>query len=405
MTISIKPTQAFIDFDPFGAGFRANPIAFHHGLLNASPGFMMMEGDVPSTYVARFDHCQKVLADWEAFSSVKPKNMPGMQRVDFFNGQPVMNYSDPPQHDRLRQVVATAFTPGAIAKLAEAADRIIANLLDQIQEGNQLDGVEGIARPITIKLLFDELLGIKPEDQRIFFEFGATLPLLDALKPGDPKPESYVESWKKGEAACRRMLEEAQENQTDNILGRIAKAAESGTMSDAEMMAMMCVLFTGGVPTVSAMCGSVLYYLAEYPDIADRIRQDESLAKAFCEETLRLDAPVTMVMRFANHDTLIGDQEISKGMPVYTMISVANRDPEMYENPNEFNIDRKGKRHFAFGNGVHVCIGNAITRMLLPRLVVEVAKRLPNLRLDTERPVTWETTPRSRHRAIVPLIA
>jgi len=64
------------------------------------------------------------------------------------------------------------------------------------------------------------------------------------------------------------------------------------------MMAMMCVLFTGGVPTISAMSSSALYYLAKYPEIAARVREDDALAKPFCEETFRLDAPVTMVMRF-----------------------------------------------------------------------------------------------------------
>ena len=101
----------------------------------------------------------------------------------------------------------------------------------------------------------------------------------------------------------------------------------------------------------------------------------------------------------------MGPQTILKGMPVYTMISVANRDPDVYENPLDFSIDRKNMRHLSFGNGTHVCIGNAITRMILPKLVVEAARRLPGLRLDPNGEGVWETSPRSRHRLKVPVIA
>src|SRR5690606_32955155 len=83
----------FSDFDPFCDEFRDSPESFHDQLLHSSPGYMVMEGDVASAYVAKFDQCMQVLGNWELFSSVKPPNLPGMQRVDFFNGMPIMNYS------------------------------------------------------------------------------------------------------------------------------------------------------------------------------------------------------------------------------------------------------------------------------------------------------------------------
>jgi len=95
---------------------------------------------------------------------------------------------------------------------------------------------------------------------------------------------------------------------------------------------------------------------------------------------------------------------IKKGMPVYTMISVANRDPDQYDKPLEFNIDRKGMRHLAFGTGTHVCVGNSIARMVIPRLVAKAVQRFPNLRIDPDHGSEWETTPRSRHRGTAPVI-
>ena len=394
----------FSDFDPFCDEFRDSPESFHDQLLHSSPGYMVMEGDVASAYVAKFDQCMQVLGNWELFSSVKPPNLPGMQRVDFFNGMPVMNYSDPPQHDRLRRVVNVAFSPGRVRQLAEYTDKVVDDLLGRIEPGKPFCGMGDVGRPLAVKVLFDEFLGIPPEDQHIFFEFGATFLLLDKLKPGDPKPQAYLDGWKRGEVYLRQVLADAGKNGSENVLSMIASASESGTMSDAEMMAMVCVLFTGGVPTVSAMGASALHYLARYPEIAERIRQDENLAKAFCEEVYRLDSPVTLVMRFATEDVQVGDRIIARGMPVYTMISVANRDPDIYDKPLEFSIDRPGMRHLSFGNGTHVCIGNAITRMIMPKLVVQMARRFPALRLDDSRQGVWETSPRSRHRKEVPLL-
>lgn len=404
MSSQPAPKTQFIEFDPFSDEFRADPEAWHQKLLESSPGFMVMEGDIPSAYTATFDQCMKVMSNWKTFSSVKPKGLPGMQRVDFFNSQPVMNYSDPPQHDRLRRVVNAAFSPGRVRKLSDATDRIVDTMLSGFEPGQQVDGATQIGKPFAVKVLFDEFLGVPQEDQQTFFEFGATFFLLDKLKPGDPKPKEYLDGWAKGEAYCRRALAQAAHDQSGNVMGLIAAGSETGTLTDAEMMAMMCVLFTGGVPTVSAMATSAMHYLAHNPAIAERIRQDESLAKPFCEETFRIDAPVTMVMRFCNEDTEIGGKIIAKDMPVYTMISVANRDPAMYQNPTEFSIDRPAMRHLAFGNGVHVCIGNAITRMVLPKLVTETAKRFPDLRPQEGVTGTWETSPRSRHRASVPLV-
>lgn len=404
MNSNVAQKNAFVAFDPFSDEFRANPAAFHPQLLSDSPGFIVMEGNTPSAYVAKYDQCVQVLTNWELFSSQKPHNLPGMQRVDFFNGQPVMNYSDPPDHTRRRRVVDPAFSPGRVRKLSDAADRIIDDILGKFSEGQAIDAVNDIGKPLAVRLLFGELLGVPEEGWRIFLEFGATFLLLDKLKPGDPKPQAYIDGWKKGEAYCRKLLNDAVNNHSDNILGVLAAATESGRMSDAEMMAMMCVLFTGGVPTISAMSSSAIHYLAQYPEIAERIRQDESLVKPFCEETFRLDAPVTMVMRFSTRETQVGDKIIAKGMPVYTMISVANRDPDVYENPLQFNIDRKNMRHLAFGTGTHVCVGNSIARMVIPKLVAQVAKRFSGLHLNPDKISEWDTSPRSRHRGTAPVV-
>lgn len=392
------------DFHPFYQSFMDNPRAFDTVAHANSPGFLVTDG-MPTAFVAKHDQVQEVLKDWETFSSVKPPNIPGMQRVDFFNGQPVMNYSDPPDHTRRRGSVAVAFSPKRVQQMSDVTEEIIADIFSKIEPGQPFDAVLDVGRPLSIALLLTNFLGVAEEDHHIFLKFAATLPLIDKLEPGEPKPQAYLDAWAEGERYCRNVLEQAKTNPSESVISMVANAVEGNKLTDAEMMAMMVVLFTGGIATVASVASSVLYYLAQNPDIAERIRQDPTLAKKHCEEALRLDAPVTLVMRFATKDTELGGKTIKKGMPVYVLISTASRDPEVFADPLKFSIDRDNARHFAFGFGIHNCIGNNISRTALPLLTVAAAKHFPNLRLDPNGEYDWDSTARSNHRATAPLLS
>jgi cytochrome P450 len=392
------------DFHPFADSFRADPFAYHPRLLGHSPGYFDADG-VRSAYVATYAQCASVLADHRRFSSVKPPGLPGMERVDFFNSMPVMNYSDPPQHTRLRRIVTPAFSPRRIKEAEDATGTIIARVLESIGGRPEFEAVHELTRPIAIELLLGHFMGVEEKDRHIFLDFVSTLYLLDHVRPGGGKPQAYLEAWDRGVAYCREALARASRDKSENLIGTIAAACEDGSMSDDEVMAMMVVLFIGGIGTLSATAGSSLRYLADHPEVADRIRQDPALAGKHYEESLRCDPPVTLVMRFAAEDVDINGRTIPKGMPVYTMISVACHDPAVFANPGRFDIDRANVRsHLAFGQGIHACIGNVITRLTAPKIVQAVAARYPQLhRTRAGAPIEWKTSARSREMGTLPL--
>jgi len=390
----------FSDFDPFGQAFRRNPEKYHPMLLASSPGFICMEG-VPSAYVASFAQNQAMLRNFKAFSSLKPKGLPGMDRIDFFNGLPVMNYSDPPDHTRRRKVVNPAFTPKRTQMLNENAAALIDTLIDGILErGDGFEALSELTKPLSIDTLLRRFLGIEDKDQAIFMNYVATLPLLDKMRPGDPKPQAYLDAWAQGAAYCKEQQALARRGECHNLIGVIADGADGGAIDDDEMMAMMIVLLIGGVSTVAGAAAASLMNLARHPDIAKRVRMDPSLASLVLEESMRLDPPVSLVMRFATDDVELGDKVIPKGMPVYAMLAVACHDPAVFPDPYKFDIDRPNVRdHLAFGYGMHTCIGNAITRNVVPLLLNKVLARMLDLRIaDREDAVQWDTsTPRARH--------
>ena len=180
----------------------------------------------------------------------------------------------------------------------------------------------------------------------------------------------------------------------------IADGAESGAISDDEMMAMMIVLLIGGVSTVAGAAAAALMLLAQHPHAATRMRQDASLAQNHLEETLRLEPPVSLLMRFAAEGARIGDQRFAAGTPIYVLIGVACHDPAAFPDPYAYDLDRaNANTHLAFGYGIHTCIGNSITRSLVPLLIRKTAERFSNLHVaPAPNPIEYDfSTPRARH--------
>ncbi|MGI4792562.1 MAG: cytochrome P450, partial [Janthinobacterium lividum] len=225
------------------------------------------------------------------------------------------------------------------------------------------------------------------------------LPLLDALLLNDPKPPAYLEAWEQGKAFCREQQALARRGECNNLVGLIANSVDGGQLDDDEMMAMMVVLLIGGVSTLAGAAAACLLNLAQNPDIAARIREEPHLADAHLEESLRLDPPVSLVLRFAVRDVEIGGRTIPAGMPVYAMIAVACHDPATFPDPYRFDPTRtNAKAHLAFGHGIHTCIGNTVTRMIAPLIIRKVAARFPDLRQAGGDSVVWDVgTPRARH--------
>jgi len=398
-------TRQRADFDPFSMEYRANPTAYYDAMFATSPGFLTVEG-TPSAFVAPYAQCSDVLRDFKSFSSVKPKGLPGMERFDFFNGLPVMNYSDPPDHNRRRKIVFPAFTPKRTESLKEEAAKLIETILDgAIREGGFEAGAE-LGRPVAIEVMLRRFLGVPDEDHHVFMDYMAAIPLLAALNPGDPKPKAFLDAWEKGKAYCHQQHELALRGELNNLIGVIANSSEDGALSEDEMMAMMVVLLTGGVATIAASITASLMNLVRHPDVGERMRKDATVAAAHLEETLRLDSPVSLMMRFATDDITMGGKTIPKGMPVYVMNAAACHDPSVFPDPRRFNIDRpNGRAHLAFGIGIHVCIGNAIVRNVVPMLTHMVACRMPNLRLaDRPDALVWDlNTARARHLKVLHL--
>jgi len=405
MLESAEATDLLTDFHPFGQAFRQDPPRYYAALQAASPLPIDVEGK-PAVVVARYRQAKSMLSFYKQFSSVKPPGTPGMERVDFFNSRPVMNYSDPPEHTQLRKIVAPAFSPRALEVLKSRAQGIADELLDGL--GSEFDGVADLGYPFSLRLLLNSFMGVPKNEEYVFTDYLATIPLLDQIPPGGGKPQAYLDAWARGTEYCEVALERARKDKSDNIVRLIADASDDGTISKDDVMATMVVLFAGGLTTVAATVGTTLLKLAENPDVAERIRRDPALATRHFEETLRLFPAVAQVMRFPTQDLEFEGLAIAKFTPIYVILAAACHDPEEFPDPYGFDLDRpNNKDHLGFSAGIHTCIGNVIARAVMPPLIANVARRFPGLhRAEPDAPLTFDHgNPRVRHLTSIRLAA
>src|SRR5262249_43411002 len=150
---------------------------------------------------------------------------------------------------------------------------------------------------------------------------------------------------------------------TDDLLSALAEARVDGEMlDDSEILGFCIVLLVAGNETTVNLIGAMLHVLAERPDLWRRLQEDRSLTDAFIEETLRYASPVQRMPRRTTRPIEIGGVSIAEGDPVVLFFGAANRDPAVFDDPDDFRLDRDPREQIAFGAGIHYCLGATLAR-------------------------------------------
>jgi cytochrome P450 len=312
-----------------------------------------------------------------------PSYPPGDPRAGLPDGD-LLNL-DPPDHTRLRRLVSGAFTPRAIAEL-EPWIRELTDRLLTAADAAGFDLIDALAFPLPIAVIC-HLLGVPAEDQAQFRAWGH-----DVAATLDPQLAAAARTQSRAaEVALTRYLQdlvrERRANPDDSILSALIAAEEEGDrLSTGEVVRMAFLLLIAGFETTVNLIGNGTVALLGDPDGWDRLRQDPSLVPAAIEEMLRYDSPVQLTSRIATEEVEVGGRVIPAGRTVLVAIGGANRDPKVFERPDEFRIDRPDPgRHLSFSLGLHHCLGAALARLEGRIAIEELTRRYPALEL-TARP-------------------
>src|SRR4051812_7455391 len=329
------------NFMPFGQSFGRNPYPVYDDMRAAG---RVLQTDIGALLVHRYEDVRAVHLDHDRFS-MSALGPAGMAGPDFVMGATMLT-ADPPDHERLRRVVNRAFTPRSIADLEPRIREICRSLLAPLAHGEAFDIVADFAAPLPT-IVIAELLGIPSEDGHKFRMWTEAITGTDVRNRVD---SSTVATFgQELRAYLGDQIEQRKHSPTDDLIGRMVAANEDQIMSDDEVVAACVLLLIAGNETTMRLITNMTLSLGRHPDQLEILVGARDLLPVAVEETLRYESPVHMLFRGVKVDTEVGGVEMKAGQFVLTMLAAANRDPDVFERADVYDVTRTENPHVAFG--------------------------------------------------------
>jgi cytochrome P450 len=289
----------------------------------------------------------------------------------------------PPQHGRIRRLVSHAFTPRAISAY-EPRIRAIANeLLDRAEaKGGQFDVVDDFASQLPLRVIAD-IMGIPQDMHAELLQIGneAALTLDPAMTWRDFR--SADRAIRKAADLFDAHIAHLRRNPGDDLLSELVQANQDGDrLSDEELRVNTLLLLGAGFETTVSLIGNAVPLLLEHHDQLDALQADPSGWPNAVDEVLRFDSPVQVTVRIASRATEIAGVPVHAGRGVVLMLGAGNRDPEVFTDPDRFDVTRPDARlHLAFSAGIHYCVGAQLARLEAAIALQTLFERFPHLEL------------------------
>jgi len=292
--------------------------------------------------------------------------------------------TDSPEWDKLRTFLNRRFSPKAVEPYRAKANHLAAALVDQFIETGRFDIVNDLTNPLPA-LVTMALLGLRLDEWKILanavhrqvFVSQDSPEFLEVIKGFD-----YFRARVGEEVIKRREQENPSE---DDLLGYFSTGKIDGELVDLELIKNMSFnILLGGAGTTTGLTSNALFYLSRNPQQRQRLIDEPELLPRACEEFLRYVSPLHVAARTAKQDTTMNGWQFEKGDRVMLAYSSGNRDPEIFDDPDEVKLDRAPNRHIAFGAGQHRCLGSFLARIMFEAMMNEVLTRLPDYKVIEE---------------------
>lgn len=375
-------------FDPYSEAFFEDPWEVYRWLREEEPVYR--HPNLGFYAVSRYADCAEVHRDHRTYTSTRGVTLDQLRSASFgeiveATGSIIM--MDPPQHERMRKLVSRAFTPRRIAGWEPVARRVIGGFLDELTGSESFDVVRDLSGPFPVEVV-SEILGVPKADRQQIRHWADAMLEREVGNPFPPR--SALEAtlaffgYMHDLVVARRVhpgegmiddLIAAEVEQDDGSLARL---------DDLEVSRFAALLAAAGAETVTKLVGNGVMTFAEHPDELAKLRDDPSLAASAVEEVLRWRAPSQYQGRYSLADREFHGQTIPAGHPVLIVTGAANRDPRAYDDPDRFDIERRGPIGISFGHGVHYCIGAHLARLEGQIAFRELYRRWPDLEVDLE---------------------
>ncbi|SES45755.1 cytochrome P450 [Rhizobium sp. NFR03] len=372
---SITPYQ-LIDAD----GAQGEPYAHYAWLRENAPVMRVAHGDLDVWIVTRYDDVRAALRRPKLFQSQVTDN----RELAFITAM------DDPDHARLRQVVASAFTPKVIASVESQVRQTASKLLDDMIAVGGGEVVGSLARPLTMTTI-SKLVGLPVYDldqvnhwcEQTFVYFAR----LARNAPGSENDEKDAqEFFHYVNGHLRRLHKEG----SQSVGGSLARAwLDDGIISEKEATELCAFVFIAGFETSTRLIAGSLLELHYNPILLERLRVDPEAPRRFVEELVRMRGPTHRSVRRTASEVEIGGYLAPRHTLVRLMIASANRDDAVWPDGDKFNIDRDPTHHFGFGYGIHGCLGAPLARIEMRILAELFGRKLKRVTFDPHRDLVF----------------
>ena len=284
---------------------------------------------------------------------------------------------NPPEHTRLRRLAAPAFGPRRIAAYRPLIESTVDRLLDDAERRGRFDLQSTFSAPLPIAVI-TELLGVPDADAEALSRHGATI---GSALGGITSLRHAARLFAANQALERLMtgvFELRRREPGDDVVSALLAAGYE--IAPEELRSLCVLLLVAGFETTVNLLGNAVLALLDHPEQWEALRADPSLAEAAVEETLRFDPPVQRTVRVALDDLDLDGYPVRKDQFVVTLIGAANRDPNVYDEPDRFDILRASPaEHLAFSGGIHYCVGAPLARLEATIALQSLVERFPRL--------------------------
>lgn len=302
---------------------------------------------------------------------------------------------NPPEHTRLRGLVSKAFSVKQAGELRRLAQQSADHLLATFHDEGRADLVTAFAYPLPVAVIC-ALMGISLEDALAFQRQSQALVKVFELAPlPDADLQAAETAARDFDGYFRILLEARRSRPGDDLVSLLLKAEEGeDRLSEDEIIANIMMLFMAGHETTANMIGNALLALFRHPEQLALLHSDWSLLPQAVNEALRYDSSVHVAARVALRDIDIDGVAVAKGDTVYINLGAANRDPDVFADPDRFQIDRpdSSAKPLSFGGGAHYCLGARLARIELETALAALLQKLPGLRLESLDSPVWRPT-------------
>jgi cytochrome P450 len=308
--------------------------------------------------VLDFDELTQAAEDTATFSSMVPL---------FDTSRPPLEV-DPPEHTAYRRLLNPFFSAEAMRTLEPTVRRYVTEMLDPLISQGSGDFAHEVAHPLPTRVLC-ELIGLPNDRWHMINDFAMAVDRVGAVRPGDPSRSEVAQSMVTYLRTARR--DRAHHERTTDMIEALGQAQIDGrSLSESETLGILLLMVSAGHNTTTSALGNLVLRLSRDHSLQGVLRANPSRIPDAIEECLRIDSPQQAMRRVARVDASIAGQAIKKGDFVWLVFGAANVDPKHWDAPETFDIDRRDRRHLAFGRGIHRCVGAPLARLQM-RIVIE----------------------------------